>query len=150
MSPVPSHIQRLCDEFGIAIIDGRRYPEIGETRATETLARIWAAHGEEHARWVMRTLAETSNNKALIDEVGLWMASDLVRAYWDVIDSRPSEWFETWDACPVGELQFSLHRVRGIVKQRHALAGMVHERLYRRFEVDQNQSDLLDERRRTG
>ena len=30
---IPSHIQSLCDEYGIRIIDKHRYPEPGETRA---------------------------------------------------------------------------------------------------------------------
>lgn len=145
---IPAHVQRLCDEFGIRIIPGNRYPEIGETRAVETLARIHRRYGEDHLRWVMRTLTETANNKVLLDETGLWAASDLVRAYADVIEADPEAWFEVWDKTPVGELQFSCHRLRGFVSQRAALAGMVHERLYRRFEVDQRQPDLLDERRR--
>lgn len=147
---VPPHILRLCDEFGITIIPGFRYPEIGETRAVETLTRIYRRYGEDHLRWVLRTLTETANNKALLDEVSLWATSDLIRAYSDVIEADPEAWFECWDHAPVGELQFSLHRIRGFVPQRAALAGLVHERLYRRFEVDQSQPDLLDERKRMG
>lgn len=147
MTTVSAHIQRLCDEFSIRVIDGRRYPDIGETRATETMNRIYKRFGEDHLRWVLRTLTETSNNKALLDETGLWAASDLIRAYADVIDADPEAWFGVWDMCPVGELQFSLHRIRGVIPQRYALGGLVHERLYRRFEADQRQGDLLDERR---
>jgi hypothetical protein len=142
------HVTAMCEEFGIRLIPGNRYPDIGETRATTTLARIYRRHGEDHLRWVMRTLTETANNKALLDETGLWAASDLIRAYADVIETVPEAWFEVWDRTPVGELQFSCHRLRGVINQRAALAGMVHERLYRRFEVDQRQPDLLDERRR--
>lgn len=145
--PIPAHIRALCDEFSIEIIAGHKYPEIGQTRATETMARIYRRYGEDHLRWVLRTLTETANNKALLDETGLWAASDLIRAYSDVIENDPEAWFEVWDACPVGELQFSLHRIRGFIPQRYALGGLVHERLYRRFEVDQSQPDLLDERR---
>lgn len=145
---IDPRVQSLCDEFEVRIIPGHRYPEIGETRAVTTLARIYRRFGEDHLRWVMRTLTETANNKALMDEAGLWAASDLVRAYADVIEANPEAWFEVWDKTPVGELQFSCHRLRGVINQRVALAGMVHERLYRRFEVDQRQGDLLDERRR--
>lgn len=144
---VQAHIQRLCGEFGIRVIPAYQYPDVRETRAIETLARIYRRHGEAHLRLVLTTLAETANNQALLDEVSLWAASDLIRAYSDVIDKDMSAFLEVWDKAPVGELQFSLHRLRGFVPQRAALAGLVHERLYRRFEVDQSQPDLLDERR---
>ncbi len=78
---IDTRVQALCDEFGIEIIPAHRYPEIGQTRAVKTILRIIRRYGEDHARWVLRTLVETSNNKALIDETGLWAASDLVRAY---------------------------------------------------------------------
>lgn len=144
---IPTHVQQLLDEFGIVPIPGSRYPDVGEIRAIVTIDRIWRRYGEDHIRMVMRTLVETANNKALLDEVSLWAASDLVRAYADVIENDPEAWFEVWDKTPVGELQFSLRRVRGFVPQRAALAGLIHERLYRRFELDQSQPDLLDERR---
>ena len=142
-------VQRLCQEFGITLIPGFRYPDIGESRAPGTMERIMKRHGEEHLRMVLMTLAETANNKACLDGAALWAASDLVRAYADVIEADPEAWLTAWDAAPVGELQFSLHRLRGIVSQRFALAGLVHERLYRRFGPNADQLDLLDDRRRT-
>lgn len=149
MSEIPAQVFALCDEFSIEIIAGHSYPQIGQTRAVATMARIFRRYGEDHLRWVLRTLTETANNKVLLDEPGLWAASDLIRAYGDVIEADPEAWFRCWDEAPVGELQFTLHRIRGHVALRHALAGMMHERLYRRFEVDQTQPDLLDERRKT-
>ena len=139
-------VYRLCAEFGIRIIDARRFPRIGETRAVETMARILRKHGEHHLRLVLMTLAETANNKALLDEVGLWMASDMVRARGaDRIDET---WLKLWDAMPVGELQFMCQDLRGLVPQRHALSGMVYERVYRQFGPNADQLDLLDDRRR--
>jgi len=148
MKPVPAHITAICQEFGVEIVPGHRYPDIGQTRAIETMNRIWKRYGEDHLRMVMRTLCETANNKALLDETGFWAASDLVRAYADIIEADPEAWFTAWDDTPVGELQFSCHRLRGIVSQRFALAGMVHERLYRRFGPSAAQPDLYDDRRR--
>jgi hypothetical protein len=146
--PVPDHIRRLCDEFSIEIIDGHRYPDIGQTRATETLARIYRRYGEEHLRMVLTTLAETANNKVLLDEVGLWAASDMVRKCAGLIDDRAGEWLELWDAMPVGQLQFVCSALRGIVPQRFALGGMVYERIYRRFGPYADQPDLFDDRRK--
>lgn len=144
---IDPRVQSLCDEFGIRIIPGHRYPDLGETRATETMARIIRRYGEAHLRNVLITLAETANNKAMLDEVGLWMASDLVLARG--AGSIDSAWLGLWDRIPVGELQFACQRLRGFVPQRFALAGMVYERIYEEFDRDNpDQLDLLGDRRR--
>lgn len=144
---VPAHIMRLCDEFGVLIVDKHRYPGPGETRAVETMARIYRRHGEEHFRLVLSTLVETANNKVLLDEVGLWMASDLVLKCRGIIERRAGDWLETWDAIPGGELQFVCQELSGIIPQRYALGGMIYERIYRRFGPNADQLDLLDDRR---
>ena len=138
-------VAALCLEFGIIIIPPTRYPELRETRATETMARILRRFGEVHLRMVLRTLVETSNNMALLDEAGLWMASDLVRRRG--IDRIDSEWLDQWDSMPVGQLQFVAQRLAGTIPVRYALGGMVYERIYRRLEKDNpDQLDLLDDR----
>ncbi|WP_246272619.1 hypothetical protein [Phyllobacterium pellucidum] len=141
-------VASIAAEYGVTLIDGRRYPELGETRAVATLERIARRFGEGHLRLVLSTLAETANNKLLLDEVGLWMASDMIRACRSIVENRTGDWLETWDAMPVGELQFITHDLSGVVSQRHALGGMVYERLYRRFGPNSDQLDLLDDRRR--
>jgi hypothetical protein len=148
MKPVPAHITAICQEFGVEIVPGHRYPDIGQTRAIETMNRIWKRYGEDHLRMVMRTLCETANNRACLDEVALWSASDLVRACAPIIEAQASEWLDFWDRCPVGELQFWTQDLRGLVPQRHALTGMIYERVVRRFGPRWQQPDLLDDRRR--
>lgn len=81
-------VQALCDELGIKIVDRHRYPEPGEARAVETLARIIRRHGEGHLRLVLSTLAETDNNKGQLDEVLFWAASDMVRACPEILERR--------------------------------------------------------------
>lgn len=142
-------VHQICAEFGITIIDGHRYPELGETRALVTLERIMRRHGEGHLRLVLSTLAETANNKVLLDEVGLWMASDMIRACASIVERRAADWLQAWDQMPVGELQFVCQDLRGVIPQRYALAGMVFERLYRRFGPDAAQFELFDDRRST-
>lgn len=140
-------VESICAEYGVKIIDPRRYPEIGETRAVATMERILRNFGEAHFRLVMTTLAETANNKALLDEYGLWMTSDLVHACRGIIDQDATAWLELWDAIPLGRLQFIANDLSGITPQRHALSGMVYERVFRRFGPNANQLDLLDDRR---
>lgn len=140
---IDPRVQSLCDEFGIEIIPKHRYPEIGQTRAVKTILRIIRKYGEDHARWVLRTLVETSNNKALLDEAGLWAASDLVLAYWDDLQADPTAWFEIWDSVPVGQRQWEVQqRLSGIVNQRAALAGVVNQHLYERFDAPQPELPL--------
>ena len=140
---IDPRVQSLCDEFSIRIVDRHRYPEIGETRATETLARIMRRHGEGHLRLVLSTLRETANNAILLDEVGLWAASDMIRACQRIVEDRAGDWLATWDAIPAGELQFICQDLAGVV-----LGGMIYERIYRRFGPNADQLDLLDDRRR--
>lgn len=138
----------LCDEFGIKVVARNVYPKVGETRAIWTIQRIIERRGIEHARLALMTLAETSNNKAYLDESLLWAASDLVMAYQSIIERDASTWLSVWDHTPVGELQFTAADLRGVVKQRPALAGMICERIVRRFGPRFTEPDLFDERRR--
>jgi hypothetical protein len=147
---IDPRVSALCQEFGVEIIDANRYPEPRQTRAPATIQRIIHGRGEAHARLVMTTLAETSNNQVCLDESGLWATSDLIIAWANVVEHRTSEWLAAWDAAPVGELQFRNLMLSGIVRQRPALAGQLHERFYGRFGPDAAQLDLLDDRRRVG
>ncbi|WPE22479.1 hypothetical protein ShzoTeo12_36950 (plasmid) [Shinella zoogloeoides] len=134
----------ICQEYGIAIVDGRSYPGIRETRAVITLDRILATKGENHFRMVLTTVAETENNQGYIDKNLLWAVSDLVEAFAGIVEHQPSEWLECFDAAPVGELQVVSKRLR---HQRFALVGMLAERVVRRFGPNAGQGDLFDERR---
>lgn len=145
---IPPHIQRLCEEFDIRIIPGHRYPEIGETRAVETMERIMRRYGEDHLRLVLITLAETANNKAAIDKIGLWATSDLLRAWRGFVEEHMSDWLEAWDSFPIGPLQACNSGLVGFSPQRGALVGQVHERLYGLFGPDAAQPNLFDDRRR--
>lgn len=128
---IDPRVSALCEEVGLQAIEGTAYPRLGQTRAINTIRRIIERFGEEHARLVLMTLAETANNKALVDEVCLWMASDMIRAFHAEIEQDASLWLSLWDRLPLGYLQFISQGLRGTVKQRDALGGMVYERLRR-------------------
>jgi hypothetical protein len=125
---------------GIEAIEGTAYPRLGQTRAINTIRRIIDRYGEEHMRLVLRTLADTSNNKAVVDEIGLWMCSDMVMAFRDEIERDASLWLSVWDKIPVGYLHYVSQGLRGTVKRRDALSGMVYERLRRVY----GQPELLE------
>lgn len=135
----------ILAEYGVVIVARNVAPKPGQTRAVETVRRIQRRYGDAHLRMVLTTLAETANNNALLDEVGLWMASDMVLACPALVEGRTTEWLELWDAMPLGDLQALCRPLHGIVPQRFALGGMVYERIYRRFGMEQ--SELFDDRR---
>jgi hypothetical protein len=137
---IDDRVKALCEEVGIEAIEGSAYPRLGQTRAVNTIRRLIDKFGEDHARMVLTTLAETANNRALVDEVGLWMASDMVRAFHDEIEQDASLWLSVWDKMPVGYLQYVSQGLRGKIRQRDALGGMVYERLRRVY----GQPDLLE------
>lgn len=126
---IDPRVSSLCSEVGIEAIEGSAYPRLGQTRAVATIRRIIERFGEEHARMVLTTLAETENNRALVDGICLWMVSDMIRVFRSEIEKDASTWLANWDSMPVGYLQSVSHGLKGTVKQRDALSGMVYREL---------------------
>ena len=97
-------VQSACDEFGIKIVPANVVPQIGETRAPHTLALIKVKHGKDHMRFVVGTMAETANNRALLDETMFWSVSDMARAFRKnfprVMDHDLDAWFSFFDRTP--------------------------------------------------
>lgn len=139
-------VKSLCDEFDIIIVSKSSYPRPGETRAVASIRKMIEKRGMDHARIVMGTLAETSNNKASLEAECIGATSDLLLACRDYHEADPSKWFEAFDACPIGSLQRMVHQIRGFVPLRPALAGLIYERIDRAFGDRSIQPDLLDDR----
>lgn len=123
---IDPRVRSLCEEFGVEVIEGTSYPKLGQTRAHNTIRMMIDRLGEDHARMVMLTLADTRNNKALMDECSLWAASDMVRVFKDEIEKDPEFWLGCWDKMPVGLFQSRAHELRGKIKPRFALGGMLY------------------------
>ena len=145
---IDPRVKSLCDEFDVRIVPKSAYPGPGETRAPETINRILRRHGEEHVRLALSTLRETANNHVLLDEVGLWCASDMIRARPDVVERQAGEWLALWDQMPVGQLQAIAQTVSGVLPVRYVLDGMLLERIHGRFGDRFVEPDLFDDRRR--
>ncbi|UVK57493.1 hypothetical protein DBIPINDM_008469 (plasmid) [Mesorhizobium sp. AR02] len=119
-------VKALCDEFAVRIVGSHLYPQPGETRAVGTIRRIIDRHGVEHARLVLCVLAEGKGNNALIDETSLWAISDLLRACPDLVEGKTTALLEMFDELPLGPMMAMVNELRGVVHQRHALAGMIY------------------------
>lgn len=142
---IDQRVYDVCEEFGVTIVDGRSYPGIRETRAIATMDKILQKPGYDHFRIVMMTVAETENNQGYIDKYLLLAVSDLVERYRHIVEAKPTDWLECFDAAPVAELQVV---AKGLQHQRYALVGMLAERIVRRFGPNAAQGDLFDERRK--
>jgi hypothetical protein len=79
-------------------------------------------------------VSETKGNEGLITEVSLWAVSDLILACSEWVENNASEWFEAWDAIPMGWLMWRCQELVPVVKQRHALVGMMYLMLTSRRE----------------
>ncbi|MDQ0996895.1 hypothetical protein QFZ34_002077 [Phyllobacterium ifriqiyense] len=143
----------LCEEFNIQIVPANVAPKIGETRAPRTIERIAKRHGEARARFVLGTLADTANNRVCLDETVLWAVNDMVTAaeknFPSIVTDNVEAWFQFFDSLPLGVLQYWCTDLEGVISKRHALGGMLYERMRRRFGDLAVQPDLLDDRRRT-
>ncbi|MEN0115419.1 MAG: hypothetical protein AAGD15_01745 [Agrobacterium cavarae] len=169
--------EAIFAEHGIEVVPAHVMPAIGQTRALVTLSRIirfvWRKlidahqkkHGfarysdaqrlrheaTQHGRFVVMTLAETANNKAFIDETSLWLVSDMIRAaeknFPELVDNDVTAWFAFFDSLPLGWLQYWALDLDSVISKRHALGGMVYERMKRTFGAMAKQPDLLDDRR---
>lgn len=143
--------EAIFAEHGIQVVPAHVMPAIGQTRAIVTLDRIRNRYGEDHARFVVMTLSETANNKAFIDETSLWVVSDMARAaeknFPELVTTNVSAWFAFFDGLPLGWLQYWALDLDGVISKRHAIGGMVYERMKRTFGAMAKQPDLLDDRR---
>jgi len=140
--------EAMFEEFGIEIVPANVVPAVGQTRAVATLQRIINRHGEEHARFVIMALADCANNRAALDETGLWATSDIVLAfrknYPEMMEKEVTRFLEFFDRVPVGMLQYWCFGLDGITNKRAALVGLIWERACRVF--GEPQGELFDGR----
>ncbi len=135
---IDRRVSALCEEAGIEVLEGTAYPRLGQTRAHKSILRIIERNGEGHARLVLATLADTANNRGCLDEACIWATSDMVRKFHPQIEKDASRWLDIWDRLPLGYLQYLSQELRGMIKQREALDGM----LYRELRKHYDQQDL--------
>jgi hypothetical protein len=139
-------VTSLLDEFSIRLVPKNVYPKLGETRAVGNIGKMIDRHGMDVARIVMRSLVETTNNKASLESDAIGATLDLLLARREDYEADPSKWFAVFDACPVGDLQVVARDLRGVVPLRHALAGLIYERVWRAFGPRSTQPDFFDDR----
>lgn len=140
--------EAIFEEFGVIVVPKNVVPAVGQTRAVATLHRIIKRYGQEHARFVVMVLADASNNRAALDETGIWATSDIILAfkknYPDLMENDVTRFLEFFDRVPVGMLQYWCFGLDGITNKRAALVGLIWERACRVF--GDSQGELFDGR----
>ncbi|MCB5205024.1 hypothetical protein LH464_21390 [Neorhizobium sp. T786] len=135
--------EAIFEEFGVTIVPKNVVPAVGQTRAVATLHRIIKRYGEDHARFVIMVLADAANNKAALDETGIWATSDIILAFKknfpDMMENEVTRFMEFFDRVPVGMLQYWCFGLDGITNKRAALVGLIWERACRSFGDPQGQ-----------
>ncbi|TRB03460.1 hypothetical protein EXN61_21580 [Agrobacterium tumefaciens] len=142
--------EAIFAEHGIAVVPAHVMPAVGQVRSVSTLQRILKKRGEEHARFVVMTFAETENSKASINEYSLWAVSDLVllaeKNFPELVTTDVESWFRFFDGLPFGWVQLWAADMDGIVPKRFAMVGMIYERMKRYFGPLRVQPDMFDDR----
>lgn len=140
----------ILEEFGVTVVPASAHIKPGQTKSVISLQKIVRARGFDHARFVVMIWKETMIRKVAMDASTMWAVSDTMKAiernYPDLINNRVDDLFAFFDGLPIGWLQTWVRDLDGIVPRRAAVAGMIYERVKRKFGIDQ--ADLLDDRKR--
>lgn len=86
----------ICADLEIQVIPTKRYRHPMETHAGETMQRLLDHHGPGHLALVLRSIAETENNKRELVAPMLWAISDTILAHptWPAT----TEWLDALDS----------------------------------------------------
>lgn len=131
---VTPELARILEALEIVVVSDSKRIGPGETRAVATMQDILNRLGEKHLIFVLRSIAESTNNKrALYSHVILAM-SDIVLAHEKWAEDTET-WFETLDRISLEDLEAASRLNRKAVKKRKAIAAYLFERLYPVFEA---------------
>lgn len=122
----------VCADLSITILPRHmRRSSLGEleTVAVQTIERLIADHGEGHAVFVLRAIAETVNNRTELVAPTILAISDIVRAHPEWADRRAGEFLDALDTLPLAEIRSGVKRNRIAVPIRQGMAAIIHARL---------------------
>lgn len=114
----------ICADLDVEIVPTAARRGAGQSCASQTMKRILDEHGEGHLILVLRSIAETGNNKAELVAPTIWALSDLIRAHPSWVE-KGLGWFEALDQVDLGELRAHAKANRRAVAPRRALATML-------------------------
>jgi hypothetical protein len=120
----------LCDEIGIRVVPpGRRSALCDlETCAERTIEKMVERHGVAHARFVLRTIAETVNNRRELVAPTIEAVSDVALAH-PAWAERAGDWLDAFDLLDLPALRSQARTNLRAVAVRDAMAALIHDRL---------------------
>lgn len=126
---MPSTADAICAEIGIRIIPINVRPSVLgelETCAVRTIEKMVERHGEGHARFVLRTIAETTNNRRELVAPTIEAVSDVALAHPEWTERG---WLEAFDALDLAGLRSLIRRNLRAAPAREAMATLIYVKL---------------------
>ena len=128
MSETTSTAADICAEIGIKVVPaGRRSPTCDlDTCAGRTIEKLVERHGAGHARFVLRTIAETTNNKRELVAPTIEAVSSVALAH---PEWTSRGWLEAFDRLDLAALRSQARRNMRASPAREAMATLIFDRL---------------------
>lgn len=126
---MPSTADAICAEIGIRIIPINVRPSVLgelETCAVRTIEKMVERHGAGHARFVLRTIAETTNNRRELVAPTIEAVSDVALAHPEWTERG---WLEAFDALDLAGLRSLIRRNLRAAPAREAMATLIYVKL---------------------
>lgn len=130
--PTDQTVSEICGALGITILPrNQRRSMLGEleTVAEQTITRLISDHGAGHAIFVLRAIAETTNNRTELVAPTILAVSDIVRAHPEWAEDRAGDFLDALDQVPLAEIRAAVKRNRIAVPIRQAVATVAFLRL---------------------
>jgi len=123
--------ESLFAEIGIVVVPTNvRRSTLGELECCceRTVERLIEKHGVDHARFVLRTICETVNNKRELVAPTVYAVSDVALAHPNWAE-HASEWLDAFDGLDIPALRSQCRKTLRISQIRPALGVLIYDRL---------------------
>ena len=131
MSP---ELAAILESLEIRVVHRNAYREPMDTHAADTMQRLLDRYGEGHLVMVLRSIAETVNNKRELVAPTLWAISDTIKAHPEWASS--TEFLDAVDAIDLGGVRQIAKENRRGAPLRHAINTMIYLHLREKFATD--------------
>lgn len=121
----------ILESLDIRVVHRNAYREPMDTHAAETMQRIMDRYGDGHLVMVLRSIAETVNNKRELVAPTLWAVSDTINAHPDWAAS--TDFLDALDAIDLGIVRQIAKENRHGSPLRHAINTMIYLHLREKF-----------------
>ena len=124
----------ILEALDIRVIPTTKQREPGETCAINTIENLFKSHGPEHLTIVLRSIAETVNNRMELVAPTIAAVSDVILAHptW----AQTTEWLDEMDKIDLTAMREKAKANRRAVPLRRAMATLLFAKLSEKFAVE--------------